>query len=72
MLLEIIKWVATATLITGSYINASGYPAGPFILIAGGILWLTASFIMKDKPLIATNLMMTLAGSVGLYQQYIG
>ena len=70
-MLNTLKWLATATLIAGSYINAAGYPAGPFILIAGGLMWLAASVMMKDNPLIATNLMMTIAGSVGLYQQYL-
>jgi len=70
--LDAIKWTATLTLIIGSYINAAGYTAGPIILIAGGVLWLIASFMMKDRPLIATNLMMTLAGSLGLYQAYFG
>ena len=71
-MLDAIKWTATITLIAGSYINAAGYTAGPIVLIAGGVLWLIASFMMKDRPLIATNLMMTLAGSLGLYQAYLG
>lgn len=71
-MLEFLKWTATATLIVGSYVNAAGYDVGPMILIGGGVLWLWASIIMKDNPLIATNLMMTVAGSVGLFQAYFG
>jgi len=70
-MLETLKWLATATLIIGSYVNATGHPTGPFILILGGALWLGASMVMKDKQLIVTNSVMMMAGALGLYQQYL-
>ena len=61
--LEILKWVATITLIVGTAINGLGYyPEGPLVLVLGGVLWLVASIIMKDKPLIVTNTVMSVVG----------
>ena len=62
-MLEILKWVATITLIVGTAINGLGYyPEGPLVLVLGGVLWLIASIIMKDKPLIVTNTVMSVVG----------
>jgi len=65
-MLEKIKWLATFTLIVGSFVNAAGWAYGPHVLIFGGMIWLTASLMMKDKPLIITNSVMSLAGVLGL------
>jgi len=32
------------------------------VLVLGGVLWLVASIIMKDKPLIVTNTVMSVVG----------
>jgi hypothetical protein len=67
--LEKIKWAATATLIVSVALNAANvYPLGPIIQVSGGVLWSWASLRMKDKPLIITNLVMTVLGaSILLY-----
>lgn len=68
-----IKWLATATLIVGTIINAVGvYPYGPLLLIMGSLLWLTAAIKMNDKPLIITNLIMGIAGLLGIGINYSG
>jgi len=57
---QLLKWVATATLIIGTVVNSLGYyPEGPLILAAGGYVWLVVSFIWKDWALITTNLVMS-------------
>ena len=41
-----LKWIATATLVVGSFINSAFpelYPIGPAVLIAGGVVWLVVS-----------------------------
>ena len=60
MKLEILKWVATATLIVGTVINSLGYyPEGPLVLAFGGYIWLAVSIMWKDWALITTNLVMS-------------
>ena len=64
---QILKWVATATLIVGTVFNAGFpdlYPVGPLILAAGGYIWLVVSIIWKDWALIATNIVMSTTGLV--------
>lgn len=64
---QILKWVATATLIVGTVFNAGFpnlYPVGPLILAAGGYIWLIVSIMWKDWALIATNIVMSTAGLV--------
>jgi len=72
MKLEVMKWVATVTLITGFGLVSSGesiIPGGTdigwFFQIGGGILWLWAAIVMRDRPLILTNGAMTTVGIVG-------
>jgi hypothetical protein len=65
MKLDILKWTATAILIIGFGFMSAGFTWGWYLQITGGVLWLTAAVIMKDKPLIATNLMMSIAGILG-------
>ena len=64
-MLNVLKWVATATLIVGFGLMSAGNTDGWYLQIAGGILWLTAAVMMKDKPLIATNATMTIVGIIG-------
>ena len=60
MRLEVVKWVATATLIVGTVINSLGYyPEGPLVLAFGGYIWLAVSIMWKDWALITTNLVMS-------------
>lgn len=64
---QILKWVATATLIAGTVFNAGFpdlYPVGPLILAAGGYVWLVVSIMWKDWALIATNVVMSTTGLV--------
>ena len=66
-LTDILKWMATSILITGSLVNSLGiYPAGIFILIIGGLLWLTVSILWREPALIVTNLVMTSVTIIGL------
>ncbi len=64
---QILKWVATATLIVGTVFNAGYpelYPLGPLVLAAGGYIWLIVSIMWKDWALIATNIVMSTTGLV--------
>jgi hypothetical protein len=65
MVLETLKWTATALLIVGFGLFSAGIDYGWYIQIGGGILWFIAAIIMKDKPLIATNGIMNAAGIIG-------
>ena len=70
--IEVLKWVATICLIVGfGGVAADIYPF-IFLQLFGGILWLWAALIIKDRPLIVTNGMMTLAGIVGVISKYFG
>ena len=70
--LNTIKWTATALLIVGFGLVSAGLQDAIYIQLAGGSLWLTASLIMRDVPLIVTNGVMTLAGILGLLYRYFG
>jgi alpha-D-ribose 1-methylphosphonate 5-phosphate C-P lyase len=65
MKLEILKWVATATLIVGFGLFSAGIEFGWYLQITGGLIWLTAAVIMKDKALMVTNGAMTTVGIIG-------
>lgn len=62
---EILKWVATVTLIIGFGLMSAGITEGWYLQITGGVLWLTAALIIKDKALIVTNGAMTVVGIIG-------
>lgn len=65
--LEELKWLATVTLILGSAVNSWGlYPLGPIVLAVGGIFWLVASCVMRDRQLTVTNSVMVVSGTVPL------
>ena len=71
----LIKWVATATLIIGTFINANWpelYPVGPGLLALGGALWLIVSIMWKEPALIVTNGVLTLVGLIGILNNIIG
>lgn len=63
--LEILKWTATVCLIVGFTLFSAGVEAGFWLQITGGVLWFTASVIMRDRPLMWTNAVMTLGGLAG-------
>lgn len=68
-----LKWLATATLIIGSFINSAGfYPLGPLILILGGIFWLVVAVLWKEPALIVTNTFMVAAGIIPLVWRVFG
>lgn len=73
MNLTTLKWIATATLIMGAATTAANiYPLNVILNTFGGILWTTAGVLMKDKPLITVNAVLTLIYGVGaLYAVYI-
>lgn len=60
-----LKWIATAVLIIGTFVNAGFpelYPIGPLLLALGGVIWLAVSFLWKEPALIVTNLVLTTVG----------
>jgi len=64
----LLKWTATLTLIVGTAINSLGfYPAGPIVLVVGGIIWLIVSIMWKEPALIVTNSVLSLVGIGGLF-----
>lgn len=66
-----LKWTATAILIVGTAVNSLGYyPAGPLILVLGGLLWLIVSIRWKEASLIVVNSVMTATGLAGLILKY--
>jgi len=66
-IVETLKWLGTATLILGTAVNGLNfYPQGVLVLALGGAFWLTAAIMIKDRPLIVTNLVMMLTGLVGV------
>jgi hypothetical protein len=63
----VLKWLGTVTLIVGTAVNSLGYyPAGPIILLVGGIFWLIVSIRWREPALIVTNLVMFVTAAVGL------
>jgi hypothetical protein len=63
----VLKWMGTVTLILGTAVNSLGYyPAGPVILLVGGIFWLIVSIRWREPALIVTNLVMLITAAVGL------
>jgi hypothetical protein len=69
-----LKWLATAILIIGTFVNAGFpelYPAGPLLLAMGGIVWLIVSILWKEPALIVTNLVLTAMGFGGILLYYI-
>ena len=69
-----LKWLATATLIVGCFVNSAfpdTYPAGPLILSAGGIIWLVVSCMWREWSLIITNSVMSAVGLLGLAYYYL-
>lgn len=70
-MLDKLKWTATVCLIIGFGGVAAGFYEMIFLQLLGGVLWLTAAGIMRDRPLIVTNAVMTAAGVIGvLYNLY--
>jgi hypothetical protein len=69
-----LKWIATATLVVGSFINSAFpelYPIGPVILMVGGAIWLVVSCIWREWSLIITNSVMTLVAVAGMAYYYL-
>jgi len=71
MLNNVLKWLATVLLIIGSGVNSLGYyPAGPLVLLAGGLIWLVVSIRWRETALIVTNVFMALVSIIGLVIHY--
>lgn len=69
-----LKWIATAVLIVGTFVNAGFpelYPVGPLLLAMGGVIWLIVSFLWKEPALIVTNLVLTAMGFGGILLYYL-
>jgi len=49
----------------GFGLMSAGITEGWYLQIGGGILWLSAALILKDKALIVTNGAMTAVGIIG-------
>jgi hypothetical protein len=70
---DILKWFATAVLIIGTGFNSLGfYPAGPLLLILGGLIWLVVGIMWREASLIVTNGVMLGVGVTGLVLHYSG
>ena len=69
-LLNVLKWTATALLVPAGYMTQAGLAHGPTLLYIAGLIWLVAAVMMKDRALIATNVVMAAAGTVGILQKY--
>ena len=69
-LLNVLKWTATALLVPAGYMTQAGYADGPTLLYIAGLIWLAAAVMMKDRALIATNVVMAIAGTAGIIQKY--
>ena len=68
----LLKWLATATLIVGTGINAFViYPLGAIILALGGLIWLAVSCMWREPSLIVTNGVLFLVGTGGIVLNYI-
>ena len=66
-----LKWIATVVLIIGTGVNSLGYyPAGPLLLILGGVFWFAVSIRWREPSLIVTNGIMLLTGTVGIAWHY--
>jgi hypothetical protein len=67
-----LKWIATVVLIIGTGVNSLGYyPAGPAILILGGVFWLIVSIRWREMSLIVTNGIMLVTALAGLAWKYL-
>jgi len=71
-MLAAVKWLATACLIVGFGAVSAGFYEFIYLQLAGGVMWFTASVIMRDVPLMVTNGVMTAAGVLGLIYQHFG
>ena len=66
-MIKLVKWAATTVLIVGTAVNGLGiYPLGPLMLVLGGFMWLFVAVRLRDRPLIVTNLVMSLVGLAGV------
>lgn len=71
---QILKWIATAILIVGTFVNAGFpelYPMGPALLALGGVFWLIVALIWRESALIVTNIVLTCVGIGGILLYYI-
>lgn len=69
----ILKWLGTAILIVGTAVNSLNiYPWGVILLILGGWTWLAVAVRIQDRPLIVTNLVMSMTALAGLVYSYFG
>jgi hypothetical protein len=71
-MLDQLKWTATGLLIVGFGLVSAGFYTAIYIQLLGGVLWFTASCVMRDTPLIVTNGVMTLAGVAGILYKALG
>ena len=71
-----LKWLATFSLIIGTFINSAESThmlttsSGPFVLMFGGVMWLIVSIRWRESALIVTNGFVVLAGVVPFAIKY--
>lgn len=70
--IDLQKWTATLVLIIGSGVNGLGYyPAGPLLLVLGGLIWLAVAVQVRDRALITTNAVMTAVTATAIAINYL-
>lgn len=68
-----LKWTGTAFLIIGTFVNGFGiYPQGVIMLAIGGQFWFAAAWRARDTALMTTNVVLSVAGMVGVVYNYFG
>jgi hypothetical protein len=69
---NIAKWLGTLVLVIGAAVNGLGiYPAGPIIMVLGGIIWLAVAIRIRDSALATTNAVMTLVTAIAIVIHYL-
>lgn len=65
--IEVLKWVSTAILVVGAFVNSLGiYPLGVIVLLIGSVFWTFTAWLMKDKALFTNNIVLTVLTFSGL------
>jgi|GEM_PF-2077860 hypothetical protein len=71
MLTQFLEWTGTGVVIIGALANSLGYhPEGPYLMIAGGLIWVLVGTRWKKMSIVVTNSVITLVSTFGLLYYY--